>query len=73
MKTLALLVVYILSFISIFFILSLVGILFTNDYLSIIRNENWAGAYCLFLGWWLAILPAREFYLQYKKQFDLIY
>jgi hypothetical protein len=72
MKTLALLVIYILSFISIFFILSLVGILFT-DYISVIKSDNWAGAYCLFFGWWMAAFPTREFYIMYKEQFDLIY
>ena len=65
MKTLALITIYVLSFVCIFFILSFIGIIF-QDYRSIITNEGWRVVYSMFFGWWLAFLPAREFYVQSK-------
>jgi hypothetical protein len=65
MKTLALITIYVLSFICIFYIISLIGIIFT-PYTQIITNDGWRTVYCMFFGWWLAFLPARELYIQLK-------
>ena len=65
MKTLALIIIYVLSFICIFYVLSLVGIIF-KPYTQIITNDGWRVTYSMFFGWWLAILPARELYIQLK-------
>lgn len=70
MKTLALITIYVLSFVCIYFILSLIGIIFT-DYRSVISSEGWKGAYCLFFGWWLAFFPAREIYIRFKWDLGL--
>lgn len=65
MKTLALLVTYVLSFVCMFYIISLIGIIFT-PYSQIVVNDGWRVVYCMFFGWWLAILPTRELYIQLK-------
>ncbi len=56
MKTLTLITIYVLSFICIFYILSLIGIIFT-PYTKIITNDGWRTVYSVFFGWWLAIFP----------------
>jgi hypothetical protein len=63
MKTLALVIIYVLSFVCIFYILSLIGIIFL-PYEKIVINDGWRIVYCMFFGWWLAILPTREIYIQ---------
>jgi hypothetical protein len=65
MKTLALITIYVLSFICIFYIISLIGIIFT-PYTKIITNDGWRTVYTVFFGWWLAIFPAREMYIYCK-------
>jgi hypothetical protein len=65
MKTLALITIYVLSFICIFYILSLIGVIFT-PYEKIITNDVWRTLYAMFFGWWLAIFPAREMYVYCK-------
>ena len=72
MKSLTLLTIYILSFVVIFCILSIVVGLFMHSYIEAIKNTTWLRAYTLFLGWWLAILPAREYYLKNEKSFEKI-
>ena len=70
MKTLALITIYVLSFICIFYVLSLIGIIF-KPYTQIITNDGWRVTYSFFFGWWLAILPARELYIQNKWNLGL--
>lgn len=70
MKTLALIGIYVISFVTLFYILSFIGIIF-QDYRSIITNDSWRVVYSVFFGWWLAILPARELYIQSKWDLGL--
>jgi hypothetical protein len=44
-----------------------------HSYTEAIKNTTWLGAYTLFLGWWLAAFPAREYYLKNEKSFDRIF
>jgi hypothetical protein len=55
-----------------FLLLSLVGMLFT-PYLEIISNYNWFTVYAMFLGWWLAYFPAREYYIHQQDYFDKVF
>ena len=73
MKTLTLMAIYIASFILIFLILSVVGILFTGSYIDVIDSKSWLGAYCLFFGWWLAFFPTREYYVKNEEYFDRVF
>lgn len=73
MKSLTLLAIYIASFILIFLMISFVGYVFTGSYIYVIRNGTWQFMYSVFLGWYLAIIPTREYYLHNKEIFDKIF
>jgi hypothetical protein len=70
MKTLTLLITYVLSFISMFYIISLLGTIFI-PYTEIITDKVWPTVYLVFFGWWLAIFPTRELYLYFKWDLEL--
>jgi len=39
-------------------------------YNELISNAGWAIFYFLFLGWWIALLPANEYYSNNKDYFN---
>jgi hypothetical protein len=67
MKSLMLLAIYIASFVIIYFIVSFPAYVFIGSY------STWQLMYTLFIGWWLASFPAREYYLKNEKDFDRIF
>lgn len=74
MKSITLLAIYLLSFIIIYMMLSLIGLVFSNaSYVDILHSNGWGPVYCLFLGWWLSIFPAREYYLVHQSYFDRVF
>ena len=74
MKSIILLSIYLLSFVIIYMMLSLVGIVFSDaNYIDILRSQPWGMIYCLFFGWWLSIFPAREYYLINESYFDRVF
>jgi hypothetical protein len=72
MKTIILFLIYILSFMLFYFVLSLIGILWDN-YSHIITNQFWFLWYSLLLGWWMAIFPAREYYLKNESYLSEVF
>ena len=72
MKSIILISIYITSFVLFFLLISLVGILFT-PYTEIVTNHNWFMLYAIFLGWWLSIFPAREYYVYNEDYFDKVF
>ena len=71
MKSIALLGIYLMSFIIIYMMMSLVGLVFSDaSYLDILRSGNWGGIYSMLFGWWMSIFPAREYYMQNEVYFD---
>ena len=72
MKSIILIGTYLVSFVLFFLLLSLIGVFFT-PYSEIITNHNWFMVYAMFLGWWLAIFPAREYYISQEKYFDRVF
>lgn len=73
MKSLTLFAIYIASFITIFLMLSFVGWVFNGNYIEIVRNNTWQIIYTVFIGWWIAIFPAREYSIKHEKEFDKIF
>ena len=74
MKSIILLSIYLLSFIIIFMMLSLVGIVFSDsNYVDILHSSPWSMIYSLFFGWWLSIFPAREYYLVNEQYFERVF
>jgi hypothetical protein len=72
MKSIILIGTYLVSFVLFFLLLSLIGVFF-NPYSEIITNHNWFMVYSMFLGWWLAIFPAREYYISQESYFDKVF
>jgi hypothetical protein len=74
MKSIALLGIYLMSFVIIYMMLSLVGLVFSNaSYLDILRSQPWSVIYCMFFGWWMSIFPAREYYLHNQEYLDRVF
>jgi hypothetical protein len=74
MRSIILLSIYLLSFVSIYMMLSLVGLVFSNaSYMDILRSSPWTIIYSLFFGWWLSIFPAREYYLLNQSYLDRVF
>lgn len=69
MKSLIAILIYLGTFMGMFFLLSTIGILWT-DYKSIITSNGWFMGYSLFLGWWIAIFPVREYYVKHQDYFS---
>lgn len=72
MKTIILFLIYLLTFMLFFFVLSLIGILWA-PYSQIIHDGAWFIAYTLFIGCWIGIFPAREYYLRNEAHFNLVF
>ena len=74
MKSITLLGIYLMSFVGIYMMLSLVGLVFSDtSYLSILRSSPWGMIYSLFFGPWLSIFPAREYYLTQESYFSRVF
>lgn len=74
MKSIALLGIYLMSFIIIYMMMSLVPLVFSDtSYVEILRSNNWTMMYSLLFGWWMSIFPAREFYLSQQSHFDRVF
>ena len=72
MKVLFLIAIYIASFITVFLMLSFIGFIFGSNYLYVIHNGPWQALYSVLIGWWIAIFPAREYYMKHESYFDRI-
>jgi len=70
MKSLIVFIIYVSTWMLGFLTLSLVGLLWVDSYHQIISNPNWFMMYSLLIGWWLSILPAREYYSHNEQYFN---
>jgi hypothetical protein len=74
MKSITLLGIYLMSFVSIYMMLSLVGLVFSDaSYFDILHSNGWSVIYSLFIGWWMSIFPAREYYLIHQLYFERVF
>jgi hypothetical protein len=73
MKTINLFLIYIMSFMLFFFILSAIGMLWGNSYHTCISDGAWFIIYALFIGSWMSVFPAREYYLYNEEYFDRVF
>ena len=69
MKTLKLTLIYSASFIIGYLILSVCGLVWAqsidlDSYKSIVFDVEWFFVYKILIGWWLAILPTRMYYMK---------
>lgn len=74
MKSIALLGIYLMSFVIIYMMMSLVPLAFSEmSYVEILRSNNWTMMYSLLFGWWMAFFPAREYYLTQQSYLDRVF
>lgn len=72
MKTLFVIVLFFITYIGLFLLFSLLGLIWTSYYDSIM-DQGWFGVYTVFLGWWLAAIPCRLFYKKHKSYFTQMF
>lgn len=60
MKNTMSMVVYVITFFAMFFCLSILGMCFGATYKQTIGSGNWFVMYSIFLGWWIALIPAHD-------------
>lgn len=60
MKNTASMVVYVITFFAMYFAFSMLGMVFGFTYKESLESENWFVMYSLFLGWWIAMIPAMD-------------
>lgn len=62
MKTLAIIGTFLIVHFGLFFILSLVGVMWGESYSDIIGHPGWFFTYTLFIGVWASVLVCKEIY-----------
>jgi hypothetical protein len=72
MKSLIAILIYLGTFMSMFFVLSLIGTLWFN-YTDVISNNGWFMVYSMFFGWWMSIFPTREYYVKNQDYFSEVF
>jgi len=70
MKSLIIILIYTTTFMGMFFLMSLVGLLWNDSYYAVISDHGWFMAYTIFFGWWIAIFPTREYYMHNQDYFE---
>ena len=73
MKTSKSVGLFLITFFTMYFVLSAFGSIFyspgeeLNSYTRCVQDPQWFVVYSLFLGWWLALIPAMEYYEQLER------
>ena len=70
MRSLILIFIYTATFMGGFFVMSFIGLLWNDSYYAIISEHGWFIAYTMFFGWWISILPTREYYKHHEQYFE---
>ena len=69
MKSLILILIYFVTFVGLYLIFSTFALIW-KPYMEIIQDGGWTMCYTIFFGWWLALFPAREYYVHNSDYFD---
>lgn len=70
MRSLILMLIFTATFMGMFFLMSLIGLLWCDSYHSIVSDHSWFMKYSIFFGWWLALFPTREYYMHHENYFS---
>jgi hypothetical protein len=73
MKSINLILIYLGTFMCLFFLFSCIGLLWIDSYHTIISNNGWFMCYSMFFGWWTSIFPAREYYMAHEQYFHDVF
>jgi hypothetical protein len=69
MKSIFLMLIYTATFMTMFFLLSAIALLWCDNYHDIVANPNWFMVYSIFIGWWVAMFPTTEYYNHHRSYF----
>ena len=72
MKFIIMILIYVISFVSLFLLLSTVGMIWFT-YREAINSVDWLIAYTVFIGWWVSLFPCRDYYMANRKDFWRLY
>ena len=72
MKSITLILIYLGTFMALFFLLSCFGMLWFS-YIQVISDEGWFICYTVFFGSWLSAFPTREYYIANEDYFDNVF
>ena len=56
-----------------YLIISLIGLIFTQDYMAIINQPGWFVTYSILIGWWIALFPTREYYMKNEEYLKRVF
>lgn len=70
MKSLIAILIFLGTFMGMFFLMSLVGLLWNDSYYAVVSDHTWFMMYFLFFGWWIAMFPTREYYMKNYQYFQ---
>jgi hypothetical protein len=70
MKFIILTLLYVFTFMGLFFLLSTIGILWADSYLTVIKDGTWFAAYTMFIGWWWSLLCCRDYIVNNEEYFE---
>lgn len=74
MKSITLFCIYIVTFFGFYMFLSLGGLILSeSSYLSILHDGGWFYIYFIFIGWWISVFPAREYWIKHEDKFEEIF
>lgn len=73
MKSIILGLVFLGTFLFLFFLLSIIGLLWVDSYREVIKNGNWFFLYTLFIGSWIPVFPTIEYYDANKEYFNKVF
>ena len=68
MKNTASMVVYMITFFGMYFVISMLGMVFGYTYKQSLESVEWFTMYAFFIGWWIAMIPARDTYELFEKK-----
>ena len=68
MKDTLSLLVFMSTFIGVFFLLSTFGLLYGISYNKCLTNGHWQFMYSVFFGWWIAMIVTQDAYNTFKKK-----
>ena len=70
MKSIIIMLIYTGTFMTMFFLLSLIGLLWNDSYHAVISDHGWFMAYTILFGWWLSLFPTVEYYKHNQEYFE---
>jgi succinate-acetate transporter protein len=73
MKAITCIMIFLFYFMFFYFLLSAIGLLWSDSYVNCIRSGGWFAVYSIFIGWWLAMFPTREFYYRHEQDLKHVF